>query len=483
MGVPKVFENLRGRIDLADRPVVGILTFEAAAAMARLVSLHRSLAEDQFLHLRHIMRSQGVAYLTSKDQSFLLRLACADILAELDKAATSVARLCPKCRDPILRRFDRFYDDIKAGALRLGRVAEVDRLGLGSTEKDVEKRLKNMEKWVEAASKLYEEMEELNGLEAAEQRVEQQNRHSGPIPKQQQPGVSTVQSEVVSAQRNRVRRLKEESLWSKSVDKIVDLMVRAVITVFARICAVFGPYVLGFPPVPPERNYSRFPLFPGGLDLFTKRSSGPIHRPSAGKEVPIVSNSAPMVMRKDTPQKWFDEMRNLLEAGPSTVGGSGLALRYANIIELAEKLGESMAEDGEEAAAAAEREELYEMLPSGMRTAVRAKLRECWRREGGTRDATMAEGWREAVGRILAWLRPVASDTLRWQEEHYMEQRFYTRPRALLLQTLHFADQEKTEAAIVEVLVGLSCAHWYREQAQVESSGFDHVSRGDHQWR
>ncbi|KAG6488640.1 protein PSK SIMULATOR 1-like [Zingiber officinale] len=471
MGVPKVLENLRGRIgsiDFADSPVVGILTFEAAAAMARLVSLHRSLAEGQFLHLRQSMRSQGVAYLTSKDQSFLLRLACAESLAELDKAATSVARLCPKCRDPILRRFDRFYDDVKAGALRLGRVAEVDRLGLGSTEKDVEKRLKNMEKWVAAASKLYEEMEELGGLEAAELRVEQQKRHSGPIPKQQQqPGVSTVQSEVVSAQRHKVRRLKEESLWSKRVDKIVELMVRAVITVFARICFVFGPYVLGFPPAPPERHYSRFPLLPGGLDLFTKRSSGPIHRPSAAKEVPIVSNSAPIVMRKDTSQKWFDEMRNLLQAGPSTVGGSGLALRYANIIELAEKLGKSMSEDGEEAAAA-DREELYEMLPSGMRTAVRAKLRECWRREGGTRDATMAEGWREAVGRILAWLSPVARDTLRWQEEHYMEQRFYTRPRALLLQTLHFADQEKTEAAIVEVLVGLSCAHWYQEQAQVE---------------
>lgn len=475
MGVPKVFENLRGRIgsiDLADRPVVGILTFEAAAAMARLVALYRSLTEDQFLHLRHSMRSQGVAYLTSKDQSFLLRLACAEILAEVDKAATSVARLGPKCRDPILCRFDRLYDDVKAGALRLGRVAEVDRLGLGSTEKDVEKRLKNMEKWVAAASKLYEEMEELSGLEAAEQRVEQQKRHSGPIPKEQKPGVSTVQSEVVSAQRHRVHRLKEESLWSKSVDKVVELMVRAVITVFARICAVFGPYVLGFPPLPPERNYSRFPLLPGGLDLFVKRSSGPIHRPSAVKEVPIVSNSAPMVMRKDRPQKGFDEMRNLLEAGPSTVGGLGLALRYANIIELVEKLGKSMAEDGEETAAA-ERVELYEMLPSEMRTAVRAKLRECWRREGGTRDATMAEGWREAVGRILAWLRPVARDTLRWQEEHYMEQRFYTKPRALLLQTLHFADQEKTKAAIVEVLVGLSCAHWYREQVQVESSGFD----------
>ena len=62
---------------------------------------------------------------------------------------------------------------------------------------------------------------------------------------------------------------------------------------------------------------------------------------------------------------------------------------------------------------------------------------------------------------LLEWLSPVAHDTVRWQEERSMETaRFEARTTALLLQTLHYSDLEKAEAAIVEVLVGLSCIYW-----------------------
>ena len=130
MGVPKVLADLRARVGSIDpeRPVVGILAFEVAAVMSRFVSLHRSLAEDEVRRLRTDMRSQGVAYLTSKDQPFLLRLACAELVAELDKAAAAVSRIAAKCQDPLLRGFDRIYDGLKAGVacpvLRGGRVAE-----------------------------------------------------------------------------------------------------------------------------------------------------------------------------------------------------------------------------------------------------------------------------------------------------------------------------------------------------------------------
>ncbi|WOK93790.1 hypothetical protein Cni_G02491 [Canna indica] len=475
MGVPKVLADLRllvGNIE-PDRPVVGILAFEAATVMSRLVCLHRSLAEEEVRRLRTDMRSQGVGYLTSKDQSFLLRLACAEQLAELDKSVVAISCLGPKCDDPLLRGFHRFYAELKAGGwcgfLRGGGgTGDLDHLGLGTTAKTVEKRIKKMENYVEATSRLYAELEALNELEASERRMEQYRRHSGPIPMQKPPAtpaqVDSVQIELRS-RRQKVRHLKEESLWNKTYDKAVEVMVRAVITVFARICVVFGPYVLMHWGKPDKYNSGKY-------------TSGPLERLPVAKNAAFLNNSAPIFIVKDEPDTPFESLSKLMEAGPSTVGGSGLALRYANMVVLARRLlkmrssapGDAESEEEEEAAT---REELYEMMPAGIRGAVRTKLREWWRREGGTTvDGSLAEGWREAVAAILAWLGPVADDTLRWQDERNMErqQRFYMQPRALLLQTLHFADLEKTEAAVVEVLVGLSCMLWYEERRRESHS-------------
>ncbi|CAN6347225.1 unnamed protein product [Urochloa humidicola] len=62
--------------------------------MSQLVSLHRTLSDAEFRQLRaDVLRAEGVSWLTSADQSLLLRLACAELAADLDRAAVAVARL------------------------------------------------------------------------------------------------------------------------------------------------------------------------------------------------------------------------------------------------------------------------------------------------------------------------------------------------------------------------------------------------------
>ncbi|WOL00165.1 hypothetical protein Cni_G08878 [Canna indica] len=82
----------------------------------------------------------------------------------------------------------------------------------------------------------------------------------------QKPGASLPAPSPVllklRSQRHKVQRLKEESLWNKSFDKAVDLMVCVVITVFSRVYTVFGIFVLGQPP-PLDRNS----MLRGSLDL------------------------------------------------------------------------------------------------------------------------------------------------------------------------------------------------------------------------
>ncbi|XP_072976341.1 protein PSK SIMULATOR 1-like [Typha angustifolia] len=444
-----------GRDLRPDDTPLGILAFEAAAAMSRLVSLHFSMSDREILKLRSdTMRSQGVAYLNSTDQALLLRLACYELMDDLDRAAASISRVGSRCRGNLTRNFARHYTDLKAGS------ADLDLLGIRLTKKGIERRVKKMEKYIAVTAKLFAEVEVMDELEATERKmVERWTRYSGPIPLQKDTilGSDSFRLELKS-QRHKVKRLKDESLWAQGFDKAVGLMAESAFAVFARICVVFGPFVPGLPPVlVTDRIRVRFTQAHLKLRLYPKFSSGPIEKKRVAVDIPM-RNSCPIFGAKasDKPDMNWTKA---LEAHPDTVGVAGMALRYANVILSAEKLLQSGVEE------CAEREDVYEMLPAGLRSTVRSKLRDSWRNRGPL-DGSLAEGWKEAVARILAWLGPMAHDTIRWQEERNMDRRmrFQTNPRALMIQTLHLSDREKTEAAIAEVLVGLSCVCWYEER-------------------
>lgn len=432
---------------------IRILSFETAAAMTRLVSLHRMVSDPEILKLRsETMRSQGVAYLNSTDQSLLIRLACAELVDELDRTAEVVSRLSKRCHGPLPVGFDRVYTDLKTGSIDPNRL-----LGLKFAGKGIEKRMKKMEKYISQASKLYLEMEVLADLEATDRK--KWGRLSGPIPMQKKSTEDSLQIDI-NSQHHKVGKLRENSLWSRSFDKAVELMALSCYSIFARICVVFGPFVSGLPRIVVNKESSRLFFASSHVKFKIHPRSGPLDRPAAKKEIAI-RNSCPIISNTD---KCLDAVSwgKMLEPAPNTVGGSGLAQRYANIIVMAERV---MMEGAEEAEAG--REELYEMLPLGLRTAVGAKLRMCWR-ERGPLDGSLANGWKDAVWRIFGWLGPMAHDTVDWHAERNMDrrQRFESGPRKYLLQTLHFSDKVKTEAAIVEVLTGLSLVCWYDEQCR-----------------
>uniref|UniRef100_A0ACD5VV31 Uncharacterized protein n=1 Tax=Avena sativa TaxID=4498 RepID=A0ACD5VV31_AVESA len=470
------------RLPAVPQAALGILAFEAAAAMSKLLSLHRSLSEQEVSRLRSdAMRSPGVSYLNSTDQTFLLRLACAELVLSLDAAAAAVARLGLRCGID----FGGVYASLKAGA----HDARIDPL----LAKGLKVKAKKMERLVAATSKLCSEMEALGELEADERKLTSRGwiRHSGPIPAKltdpQPPppqmadsfGADSLRQEI-KTQLLKVRRLKEESLWSQSYEKAVSLMARAACAVFVRICAVFGQYVPGLPPPMPctasDSVQARLSKLLSPRAGKARASSGPITRRERERDgapsrvhPPMqhqqLSNSCPIIgLRPLSGHKPGVDWRKLLDAPPRTLGGAGLDQQYANVIVSAEELLQMEAE-GRQEEANAERAEMYEMLPGKLRAAVRSKLRDWWR-DPGPLDAGLADGWKEAVDRIMAWLGPMAHDTVQWQAERTMDRtrRFDGGTRVYALQTLRWADKEKAEAAIVEVLVALSCICWYEER-------------------
>ncbi|KAE8713228.1 putative EF-TU receptor [Hibiscus syriacus] len=138
---------------------------------------------------------------------------------------------------------------------------------------------------------------------------------------------------------------------------------------------------------------------------------------------------------------------------------SGTCVSLQNLIVTAERCFHSTTSIGDEA-----RENMFEMLPISLKQVLRRKLKGQWSKDSEESDGGqgLTHGWEEALEDIIGWLAPMAVDTLRWQQERELEQQeLDVRQTVLLLQTLHFSDLEKTEVAIVEVLVGLSCIYRY----------------------
>ncbi|GFY93218.1 hypothetical protein Acr_08g0016140 [Actinidia rufa] len=389
--------------------LIGILSFETAKTMSRLLSLYKSLSVPEISKLRNeTIKSEGVVYLNSNDESFLLRLACAERLEDLDKIAVTVARLGLKCSDFGLNRFDLVYTDLKLGIIDFGK------LEYGSRE--TEKRVKKMEKLISATSRLYSALESLSEMEISERKLKQW-------------------------------KLNAKAFQSQSTfDKSVGLMARIVCVVYARLCLVFGR-------VRPDCY-----LFEPRKEQLIITRSGPIPRTSKPKLVRFHSQNLDIFSDSGSENRVFNF------AGSDTVGGSGLSLRYANVILLAEKYLDTTVTIGDDA-----REDLYQMLPENLKILVKSKLSKNARKVPAEEEdgcgKRLAEGWREAMTEIMRWLTPVAHDTVRWQAERNLEKMgFESRPAALLVHTLHFSDREKVEAAVAEVLVGLSCIYRYENR-------------------
>ncbi|KAJ0465494.1 hypothetical protein HanHA300_Chr14g0538811 [Helianthus annuus] len=140
-------------------------------------------------------------------------------------------------------------------------------------------------------------------------------------------------------------------------------------------------------------------------------------------------------------------------APPETLGAAALALHYANVIIVLEKLVASPHLIGHDA-----RDDLYNMLPKNVRSALRTRLKPYAKSLASSEyDTGLAEEWSEAISGTLEWLSPLAHNMIRWQSERSFEhQNLLSKTNVLLVQTLHYANQEKTEATITELLVGLN---------------------------
>ncbi|KAB1208164.1 hypothetical protein CJ030_MR6G019790 [Morella rubra] len=403
---------------LVKKSDVGVLAFEISGLMSKLLHLWQSLSDKNIVRLRNETISlEGVHKIVSSDEAFLLGLACAELAENLRLVAKSVCRISKKCEDPTLRCFGRWFEEFANS----GR----DPHGWVLSWKEMEARIKKMERYVTVTATLHREMDELSILESG-------LRKSFKC-KETEASICDLQQKIFW-QRQEVKYQKERSLWNRSFDTVVSMLARSIFTTLARIKIVFG---IGQCPQSLTRSLS---------------ASATVH-PSDHSPSSCTFVSGPLMKleeNKDLAGEFFESNSKLLKPPATTLGAAALSLHYANLIIVMEKMIKSPQLVGVDA-----RDDLYAMLPSSIRSLLRARLKGSVGFSAS--DPGLAAEWKEALGRILGWLSPLAHNMIKWQNERSFEQQnLVPKTNVLLLQTLLFANKEKTEAAITELLVGLN---------------------------
>ncbi|KAK8685563.1 hypothetical protein V6N13_041563 [Hibiscus sabdariffa] len=493
---------------------LGILAFEVASLMSKVVNLWHFLDDGEILKLKkQITDSTGIRRLVSEDQNYLMDLALNEIMENFGNLATSVASLGMKCTDPVYHCFEYFVRDPVSN--------NFDWLGWEYRLKKMERKVKKMERFVAVTLQLTRELEVLAELERTLGRM------------QKNGGCNRVKllecQKKVMMQRREVKYLQEMSPWVRTYDYVVRILLRSLLTILERIKHVFRnnqmvsvngsnnfesisslclssnnsfSAIIPLSVYPSDNNICSFNSGPLGrsfskseqirgtqlnscYQLKTKQPShvgvGPFKRcVSVRSDSPALDNCKTIgtgsfrfigayTIKIDKlnhskmeslfgSDKIYSKLsvfntKRLLDAPTSTLGDAALCLRYAHIIILIEKLASAP-----NMISLDSRDDLYNMLPSTMRNALRARLKSNAKTlTAFIYSASFAAEWSVVLVRILGWLAPLAHNTIRWQfERSFEEHHMVSQSNILLVQTLHFANRAKTEAAITELLVGLN---------------------------
>ncbi|KAG0459194.1 hypothetical protein HPP92_022322 [Vanilla planifolia] len=441
MGKTKVLRNPLKDGDGAASSI-GILSFEVANAMSRAIHLYRSLSDGEVSRLRHrILSSPALRSVVSPHDSHLHALALAEKLDDLHRVAAVASRLGSRCTLPALQGFEHIYSDLLIGRL--------DPTALGFLPSDIGRTFPKMERLVASTAALYAALESLAELEDSAKKVPPN------------ADIRRALDQRIHWVRHKVEHLRSTSLWNQRFDKAVLLLVWAVCAIHPRILFVFGNSITDLENLPFNEN-RQLSQFRSGSRLLksgmTQKTSPLLHCISNPlnlfTECITHDEDDSLTIVLPTGELGNDINRRtggktpLTKLAPSsTLGGSSLALHYANIVTVVEKLLRYPRLAGGEA-----KNDLYRMLPESLRKSLKSCVKET-----AIRDAPLDRAWREAVYGTLRWLSPMAHDTVRWHAERSFDRRgIVPMGRVLLLQTLHFADRAKVEAAICQLLVGLS---------------------------
>ncbi|XP_021988013.1 protein PSK SIMULATOR 2 isoform X5 [Helianthus annuus] len=208
---------------------ISMFAFEVANTIVKGFSLMESLTDENIrILLNETFLLEGVQLLVSTDKKELLRIAIADKREEFEIFSREVVRFGDMCKDRQWHNLDRVLLTISYLPNKIPREeAEIVMQGLVNL--------------AQRTSELYHEYHALDRLEQVYRRkldgVKSLHLHR----KGESPMI--LQSEL-KHQRKLVRSLIKKSLWSKSMEEVVEKLVDVVTFIHQAIAETFDKYVL-----------------------------------------------------------------------------------------------------------------------------------------------------------------------------------------------------------------------------------------------
>ncbi|KAJ0479014.1 hypothetical protein HanRHA438_Chr13g0577761 [Helianthus annuus] len=363
---------------------VSILAFEVANTVVKGSNLMQSLSEENIQILKkEILHSEGVQLLVSTDTKELLRIAASDKREELEVFSREVVRFGNMCKDPQWHNLDRFFSRLDSDLVSNKQLRE-----------DAEFTMQELINLAQYTSELYHEYHALDRFEQDYRRKieEVEALH---LPRK---GESlTILLSDVKHQRKLVRNLKKKSLWSKSLEEVVEKLVDIVTFIHQEIMEVF---------------------------------------------------------EESVPSSMHDE--KVSHKKPETLGAAGLALHYANLVTQMDNIASRPISLPPNM-----RDNLYNGLPANVKAALRSRVQTLESKEVMTMPQIKAEMEKTLQWLVpVATDTTKAHQGFGWVGEWANTGNEFGKKTAgsnniIRLQTLYHADKQKMDRYILDLIIWL----------------------------
>ncbi|CAL5016943.1 unnamed protein product [Urochloa decumbens] len=205
---------------------ISILAFEVANTILKGASIMQSLSEDTVTYFKQVvLPSEGVQSLVSSDMRELMRIAANDKREELRIFSQEVVRFGNRCKDPQWHNLDRYFIKLESESAPQKQLKET---AIAEMQK-----LMNL---VQRTTDLYHELHALDRFEH-----EYKTKLKGKDTERFEKGdnIQIVRLEL-KTQRSYVKSLKKRSLWSKTLEEVVEKLVEIVHYLHIEINSTFG---------------------------------------------------------------------------------------------------------------------------------------------------------------------------------------------------------------------------------------------------
>ncbi|CAD6335369.1 unnamed protein product [Miscanthus lutarioriparius] len=198
-----------------------ILAFEVANTIVKASSLWRSCSDESIEELKkEILHSDGVRILVSSNTIELLHIAAVDKREELAIFSREVIRFGDLCKDPIWHNLGRYFDKLVT-----------DNTPHDHSKESMEATVQKLINLAQNTSELYHE---LHALDRFEQDFKRKFHEEESVPAARRESIMILHSEL-KRQRKLVKNLKKKSLWSSTLEDIVEKLVDIVIYLHKQI--------------------------------------------------------------------------------------------------------------------------------------------------------------------------------------------------------------------------------------------------------